>query len=200
MLEEDHAESLNDEARRVLGVIRRNTQRMGQLIDDLLRFSRLGRQAMKWGEVKMRSVVQSVADDLRGAEPSRVIEFRIGDLPTVVCDQDLIRQVWINLLANAAKYSRGRSLATVEVDGVLDGAEVRYTVKDNGSGFEPKYSDKLFQVFQRLHKASEFEGTGVGLALVQRIVSRHGGRVWAEGRPDEGATFGFALPRRSHHE
>jgi light-regulated signal transduction histidine kinase (bacteriophytochrome) len=98
------------------------------------------------------------------------------------------------------KYTRGRPIAIVEVDGALDGGEARYTVKDNGAGFDPRYSDKLFTVFQRLHKASEFEGTGVGLALVERIVSRHGGRVWAEGRPSVGATFGFALPHRGIHD
>jgi light-regulated signal transduction histidine kinase (bacteriophytochrome) len=100
-------------------------------------------------------------------------------------------------LGNSVKYTRGRPVATIEVEGALEGGEVRYTVKDNGSGFDPRYAGKLFQVFQRLHKASDFEGTGVGLALVQRIVNRHGGRVWAEGRPNEGATFGFALPKRS---
>jgi signal transduction histidine kinase len=199
MLEEEHGGSLDVEGRRVVSVIRKNTQRMGRLIDDLLRFSRLGRQAMEPVEVQMRSIVDAVADDLKTLEPSRALDFRIGKLPPVVCDYDLIRQVWTNLLGNAVKYTRGRPVAIVEVQGALQGADVCYTVKDNGSGFDPKYSDKLFEVFQRLHTASEFEGTGVGLALVQRIVMRHGGTVWAEGRPNEGATFGFALPQGAIH-
>ncbi len=200
ILEEDHAGSLDDDGRRVVGVIRRNTQRMGHLIDDLLRFSRLGRRAIVLVQVQMRPLVDDIAAELRTAEPSRALEFRIGDLPPAACDYGLIRQVWTNLLGNAVKYTRGRPVAIVEVDGVLDGGEVRYTVKDNGSGFDAKYSAKLFEVFQRLHPESEFEGTGVGLALVQRIVSRHGGSVWAESHLSEGATFGFTLPHGSAHE
>jgi two-component system sensor kinase len=199
MLEEDHGGALDDDGRRVVGVIRKNTQRMGRLIDDLLRFSRLGRQAMDPVEVQMRTLVNVVANEIIASEPARALEFRIGDLPPAVCDYDLIRQVWANLLGHAAKYTRGRPAAVIEVQGVVEGNEVRYTVADNGCGFDPKYSGKLFEVFQRLHTAAEFEGTGVGLALVQRIVSKHGGRVWADGRPSEGATFGFALPRRSVH-
>jgi signal transduction histidine kinase len=199
MLEEDHGGALDDNGRRVVGVIRKNTQRMGRLIDDLLRFSRLGRQAMDPVEVQMRTLVNVVADEIRASEPARALELRIGDLPPAVCDYDLIRQVWANLLGNAAKYTRGRPAALIEVEGVVDGNEVRYTVADNGCGFDSKYSDKVFEVFQRLHSASEFEGTGVGLALVHRIVSKHGGRVWADGRPGEGATFGFALPQGRVH-
>jgi light-regulated signal transduction histidine kinase (bacteriophytochrome) len=148
----------------------------------------------------MRPVVEGLVEDLRAAAPTRKLEFRVGELPPATCDADLIRQVWANLLGNAVKYTGLGPEAIIEIAGALDDEEVRYTVKDNGTGFDPRYVDKLFGVFQRLHKVSEFEGTGVGLALVHRIVNRHGGRVWAEGRPNEGATFGFALPRRSAHD
>jgi signal transduction histidine kinase len=194
ILGHDHGGALDDEGRQVLGVIRRNTQRMGRLIDDLLRLSRLGRQAIAPVTVQMRTLVDLVADELRTAEPARTLEFRIGDLPAVHCDHALIRQVWTNLLANAVKYTRGRPIAIIEIEGALEGGEVCYSVTDNGSGFDPEHAGRLFAVFQRLHPDSEFEGTGVGLALVQRIVTRHGGRVFAEGRPSDGATFGFALP------
>ncbi len=195
MLEQDHTDALDADAQRKLGVIRRNAKKMSQLIDDLLRFSRLGRQALSRTNVDMAALVGSVIDELRKADPARAIEFRVGDLPSAVCDQNLMRQVWTNLLGNATKYTRKRALAIVEVEGASEDGEVRYSVRDNGSGFDPRYAHNLFKVFERLHKESQFEGTGVGLALVQRIVSRHGGRVWAEGRPDDGATFGFALPR-----
>lgn len=197
MLEEDHGPKLDDEARRMLAVIRRNAQQMGQLVSDLLRLSRLGHRAIEpVTEIDMREVVEIVVDGIRTASPSRAIELRVGDLPKARGNVELLRQVWANLLENAVKYSRHRPVARVEVDGERAGGEVRYTVTDHGAGFDPAYADKLFGVFQRLHTDAEFEGTGVGLALVQRIVSRHGGRVWAEGRPGDGATFGFALPER----
>jgi signal transduction histidine kinase len=200
ILLEDHGGSLDEEGRRVVGVIRSNTQRMGQLIDDLLKLSQLGRHAIRPEQVAMRPLVLTLFEELRASEPTRTLELRVGELPEATCDYGLIRQVWTNLLGNAVKYTRGRDVATVDVEGVLERDEVRYTIRDNGTGFNAAYSDKLFKVFQRLHTAKQFEGTGVGLALVHRIVSRHGGRVWAEGRPGEGATFGFALPKRSTHE
>ena len=124
------------------------------------------------------------------------VELALGELPTANGNVDLLRQVWINLLDNAVKYSQRRPIARIGVAGTRENGENRYTVTDNGAGFDPQYADKLFGVFQRLHSDSDFEGTGVGLALVQRIVTRHGGRVWADGRLDAGATFGFALPER----
>jgi light-regulated signal transduction histidine kinase (bacteriophytochrome) len=167
---------------------------MGHLIDDLLRFSRLGRQAVRREQVAMRALVDELVEELRRAEPKRRIDFQIGDVPPVAGDHGLLRQVWENLLHNAVKYTRGRPVAIVEVSGAIGGEEARYAVRDNGAGFDPQYGNKLFGVFQRLHKQSEFEGTGVGLALVERIVRKHDGRVWADGRLNEGATFGFALP------
>lgn len=197
MIEEDYRDQLDAEGHRKLGVIRRNAQQMGQLIEDLLRLSRLGHRAIQpVTEIDMREVVETVVEGLRAANPSLTIDLRLGELPRAIGNVELLRQVWINLLDNAVKYSRKRDVAVVEVAGQRSGGEVRYTVTDHGAGFDPDQADKLFGVFQRLHPESEFEGTGIGLALVHRIVSRHGGRVWAEGRPDHGATFGFGLPQR----
>ena len=197
ILEEDHAAQIDDDGRKVIASIRRNTRHMAQLIEHLLRLSRLGHRAIQpIAEVDMREVVESVLAGIRSANPQLVIEPRIGELPPAIGNVELLRQVWINLLDNAVKYSRGKPAAIVEVAGERVSGELRYTVTDHGAGFDPRYAKKLFGVFQRLHRDTEFEGTGVGLALVQRIVTRHGGRVWAEGRVGEGATFGFALPER----
>jgi len=197
MLEEDHRAHLDDEARRKLDLIRRNAQQMGRLIEGLLRLSRLGHRAIQpLTEVDMRELVETVIAGIRAANPALAIDLRLGDLPPAVGNVELLRQVWINLLDNAVKYSRRRAVAIVEVSGQRDAGEVRYTVTDHGTGFDPAHAGKLFGVFERLHSESEFEGTGIGLALVHRIVSRHGGHVWAEGRPERGATFGFGLPQR----
>jgi light-regulated signal transduction histidine kinase (bacteriophytochrome) len=196
ILLDDHAERLDAEGRRVLDVIRKNIGKMGQLIDDLLAFSRLGRDAMTPSRVDMTTLARTVLQDIIAAETDRAIDARVADLPDALGDPTLLRQVWVNLLGNAIKYTRPRSPALIQVTGRTEDDEVVYTVTDNGVGFDMAYVGKLFMVFQRLHKASEFEGTGVGLALVQRIVMRHRGRVWAEARPDEGATFHFALPRK----
>ena len=131
---------------------------------------------------------------MRGEHRDRALDIRIREVPGARGNADLVRQVWVNLIGNAVKYSRDRSPAIVEITGEHSSREVRYTVTDNGAGFDPRHADELFAVFQRLHTEKQFEGSGIGLALVHRIVTRHGGRVWAEGRVDEGATFGFALP------
>lgn len=197
ILEDTYAAKLDDDARETIGIIRQNVRQMGKLIEDLLRLSRLGHRAIQpVTEIDMREVVDVVLDGIRAAHPELTIDLRMGELPPAVGNAELLRQVWVNLLDNAVKYSRRKPVAVVEVSGRREKGEVSYTVKDHGAGFDPKYADKLFGVFQRLHSESEFEGTGVGLALVQRIVSRHGGRVWAEGKIDEGATFGFGLPER----
>lgn len=197
MVEEDYGPKLDDEARRMLGTVRRNAQHMSHLIEDLLRLSRLGHRALQpLTDIDMREVVDVVLASIRAANPAVTIDLRIGELPRVIGNAELLRQVWQNLLDNAVKYSRRRDVARVEVDGIRVSGEVRYTVTDHGAGFDPTHADKLFGVFQRLHSDKEFEGTGVGLALVKRIVSRHGGRVWAESKVDHGATFGFGLPER----
>ncbi len=190
MLEEDHAGQLDAEGRRLLGVVRASGRRMGQLIDDLLDFSRLGRQAMAPRSLDMAALVREVAAecDLGRAR------LEIGALPAAQADPGLIRQVWANLLGNAAKYSGKQPEPRIEVGGREEAGEAHYWVRDNGVGFDMRYADKLFGVFQRLHGMDEFPGTGVGLAIVKRVVGRHGGRAWAEGRPGEGATFHFCLP------
>ena len=192
---EDHAAALDAEGRRLLGVVRDNAQRMGQLIDALLAFSRLGRQALKPGPLDMTELARSVADELRHGARDHAPEVRIDPLPPATGDRTLVRQVLANLLGNAFKFTRWRPHPRIEVGARSSGGDPVYLVRDNGAGFDMRYGDKLFQVFSRLHHHDEFEGTGVGLALVQRIIQRHRGRIWAEGVPNQGATFYFTLPR-----
>ncbi len=197
MLEEDYGAKLDDNARRMLAVVRKNARHMTQLVQDLLRLSRLGHRAIRpIVEIDMREVVETVVEAVRATRPELEIELKLGELPRALGNVELLRQVWLNLIDNAVKYSGKKPRAVVEVAGAREGDELRYTVTDHGAGFDPTQADKLFGVFQRLHSDAEFEGTGVGLALVQRIVTRHGGRVWADGRPGAGATFGFGLPER----
>jgi light-regulated signal transduction histidine kinase (bacteriophytochrome) len=193
---EDYGPRLDDEGRRYLGLIQSNAHQMGRLIDDLLNFSRLGRQPMSVAQIDMGALARAVFDELSALEPARRIVFEVGRVPLAEGDAALVRQVVANLLSNAIKFTRTRAEATVEFGYVADRDGGAYYVRDNGVGFDMRYGDKLFGVFQRLHSAAEFEGTGVGLALVQRILSRHGGRAWAEGAVDQGAVFYFALPRR----
>jgi signal transduction histidine kinase len=193
MLEEDHQAGLDAEGRRLLETIIDNTRKMSQLIDDLLTFSRLGQQSFWPTEVDMTALAAETVTALSAAGGDRA-QVTVDPLPAVHGDRGMLRQVWVNLLSNATKYSSTRSAPRIEVTGHTNAAEHIYCVKDNGVGFDMEYYDKLFGVFQRLHSASEFPGTGVGLAIVQRIVARHGGRVWAESRVNEGAAFYFSLP------
>jgi len=195
VLLEDYAAALDAEGQRLLNAVRDNAKRMGQLIDALLRFSRLGRQALKMEPVDITGVARAVLEDLRRAGGDGLPEVSLQNLPSAIGDRTLLQQVLANLVSNAFKFSRTRPRPRVEIAARLEGNEAVYFVRDNGVGFDMAYADKLFQVFTRLHGANEFEGTGVGLALVQRIVERHGGRVWAEGAVNEGATFYFTLPR-----
>jgi PAS domain S-box-containing protein len=198
---DDYGGRLDDEGKRQLGVIRANTKKMGQLIDDLLALSRTGRTELRRARVAMGPLVHAVFSEVvPGTEERERIDLSVGDLPDAWADTALIRQVWVNLLSNAVKFSRPRERAIIHVTGALEDDRVVYHVSDNGVGFEMKYVDKLFGVFQRLHSTREFEGTGVGLALVQRIVRRHDGEVWGEGTVDGGATFSFALPEEGSHE
>ena len=194
MLEEDYAARLDEEGRRLLGVIRTSAGRMGLLIDDLLSFSRLSRQPIARQTVDSGALVREVLGEVRGDSRASV---EVGELPTVQGDRALLKQVWVNLVSNALKYSSKRDAARVEIGSQVEGEENVYWVRDNGAGFDMRYAAKLFGVFQRLHSQEEFTGTGVGLAIVQRVVTRHGGRVWAEGKPGEGACFFFSLPRNS---
>jgi len=195
MLEEDYARALDDEGRRLLGVIRENSQRMGALIDDLLAFSRLGRKPITASGIDMNSLVAEVLRELRPAAATNGLKTTIADLPPASGDRTLLKQVWVNLLSNAIKFSGRNAQPVIEVDGNSNGTENVYRVRDNGAGFDMQYYGKLFGVFQRLHGQDEYPGTGVGLAIVQRVVARHGGRVWAEGKINAGATFYFALPK-----
>ena len=197
VLLEDHGAALGEEAKRSIDVIRRNAQSMGCLIDDLLEFSRVSRKELVTAQVDMGALARAAADDLQ-REPAlgaAVATIEIGPLPAARGDAGLLRQVWANLIDNALKYSRTRARPVVEIQASEQNGDLVYRVRDNGVGFDPAYADKLFGVFQRLHSADEFEGTGVGLALVQRILERHGGRIWADGQLDQGATFYFTLPR-----
>ncbi|MBE0556974.1 MAG: PAS domain-containing protein [Proteobacteria bacterium] len=194
MLIRNAGEKLDEDSRRRLGMISDNVRKMGQLIDDLLAFSRLGRAAVSPSHLDMGELAGEVWDELRGINPDRCLELGRGPLPAAFGDRALIRQVLANLLSNAVKFTRNRDAAVIEIGGSRNGSEVRYYVKDNGTGFDMRFYDKLFTVFQRLHSEEEFEGTGVGLAIVQRIIHRHGGRVWAEGEVDRGASFFFSLP------
>lgn len=195
LLLEDHAGQLDEEARRKIGVIQDEAQRMGVLIDDLLAFSRLGRKAMQVTDIDMTELAHATFAGLNGQEGGPNAEFHLGALPRGKGDRVLLGQVWANLLANALKFSSKRDKPLIEVSAISDEKEHIFFVRDNGAGFDPRYQSKLFGVFQRLHNSSEFPGTGVGLALVQRIVVRHGGRVWADGKLNEGATFYFTLPK-----
>lgn len=194
ILLEDYAQKLDDEGKRVLNVVVNNARRMAQLIDDLLDFSRVSRKDVTRSSVNTENLVRSVVSELKGQENGRDIRFSISALDPCDADPNLLRQVWVNLLSNAVKYTRRRERSEIEISSTKNASEVVYRVADNGTGFDMQYAHKLFGVFQRLHRQQEFEGTGVGLAIVHRIVSRHGGRVWAEGEVDKGATFYFSLP------
>ncbi len=197
-LVEDYGGTLDVEAKRYLKLISGNSANMGHLIDDLLAFSRLGRQVMKFSNhIEMKKLAQGVFEEVRKSCPARDITFQLGDLPPADGDSTMMRQVWVNLLSNAVKFTRERSKAVIEAGSYEKNGENVYYVRDNGAGFDMTYANKLFQVFQRLHSREQFEGTGVGLAIVQRVVSRHLGHVWAEGKEGEGATFYFSLPRGS---
>ena len=192
---EDHVGQLDDELRRLLGNIQNSAARMGMLIDHLLEFSRLGRRKPAKMPVDFTEMAHRVVRDLEEVRQSRAV-VRIGPLPPAEGDPVLLYQVLVNLVSNAIKYSRKEHTPQIEIGASQNGEDNIYFVKDNGIGFNMDYAHKLFGVFQRLHGNDEFEGTGVGLAIVQRIIEKHGGKVWAEGRPGEGATFFFSLPRQ----
>ncbi len=182
---------LGEEANRLVGIIKNNSMRMGNLIDNLLTFSNLGKEELRLSSVEMKELVAEAIAELG---PEEKVLIKIGDLPKARCDQNLMKQVWLNLLSNAIKYSAKNEKAIIEIGSEKEGREIVFYVKDNGVGFDMHYSSKLFGVFQRLHTIAEFEGTGIGLAIVYRIVTRHGGRVWFDAQVKKGATFYFSLP------
>ena len=195
---EDYSLQLDAAGQRMLGVIREETQRMGRLIDDLLAFSRLGRQQIEPRPIRMHELAKDVYDELAAREPDRQLRLNLQPLPPAFGTEAMIRQVWVNLIANAIKFTKGRPVAEIEIGTHhSDDNQVIYYVKDNGAGFDMRYANKLFGVFQRLHNQQEFPGTGVGLALVQRIIQRHGGKVWAEATVGREAIFYFTLPNQN---
>jgi two-component system, sensor histidine kinase and response regulator len=204
VVQEDFGDGIPPEARRHLETVAAQASRMSELTEDLLRLSRLGREPLTKHPVDIRGLVQQVVDELHAAEPVRQLDIRIGELPAAEADPSLLRQVWVNLVANALKFTRRRDNALIEISGAAQagdkgrgpgGAEHKlYSIRDNGAGFDPRRAERLFGIFQRLHAAKDFEGTGVGLSITRRIVERHGGSIWAESEPDRGAAFYFTLP------
>ena len=193
MLKGRYGTQLDPEADRLMNNIINHAKKMGQLIDDLLNFSRIGRKELVKMNIQMQYVVTTICSELKNEQVDRTIEFHIGELLPASADNIAIKQVWINLISNAIKYSKLKDTAIIEIGSEIKGDEIIYYIKDNGAGFDMRYADKLFGVFQRLHSEEEFEGTGVGLALVQRIIAKHGGRAWGKGKVNEGATFFFTL-------
>lgn len=194
ILTENYATNLDNEGKRIIAVIQSTVLQMGGLIDDLLSLSRLGQQEITIQAVDMNQLARNVYSELKAALPEREIEFHISELPIGYVDPSLFRQVWTNYLNNAIKFTRPRKVAKIEIGSRSEKNEMIYYIKDNGVGYDMKYQNKLFNAFQRLHSTEEFEGSGVGLAIVERIVSKHKGRVWSEGKVNQGATFYFALP------
>ncbi len=197
ILEEEYANRLDDEGKRITSIIKKNTVKMGRLIDDLLEFSQMGRHDGTKTTINMERMVNDVKDAMAIQSDIRRVSWTIGDLPNVNGNASMIRQVWVNLIANAIKYSCKNEAPVIEIGAMRKESEYVYYVDDNGVGFDQQYSEKLFKVFQRLHSPEEFEGTGVGLALVQKIVTREGGSVWAESQVGKGACFYFSLPIRN---
>jgi PAS domain S-box-containing protein len=196
ILVEEYSNDLDDEAKRICSVIRDNSLKMGKLIDGLLNFSRLNRTKLKKSKVNMRKLIETVYEELPDPQRKLKIKFTVTHkIYKAVADEVLIKQVWVNLIENAVKFSSLNTEPEIEISSTKESDRIIYSIKDNGAGFDMKYINKLFGVFQRLHSDKEFEGTGVGLALVQRIIHRHGGQIWASGEPGNGAIFCFSLPK-----
>ena len=194
IVQEDYADKLGDEGRRLLDVVLDNTNRMNRLIDDILNFSRTGQLEINFAEINMEKMAHDVFEELKYSVAGNKLQLEIEHIPAARGDGAMMRQVFVNLLSNAIKFSRTRETPKIQVGATVQGDETIYYVRDNGVGFDMQFAEKLFGVFQRLHSVTEFEGTGIGLAIVKRIITRHGGRVWAEGKPSEGARICFALP------
>lgn len=193
ILEEDAIDRLEPEEKKTLACIQQNANRMNVLIDDLLEFSKLGKKAVRKSEINTEALVRNTLVEINNSFPNSA-DIRLDSLHDSYGDNALLRQVWVNLISNAVKYSSKKKKPAIEIGSQKKENEIIYHVKDNGAGFNMAYADRLFNVFQRLHSADDFEGTGIGLALVQRIVNKHSGRIWAESKENEGATFYFSLP------
>ena len=190
----EHGDKLDEDGKRLTKAVLRNAVKMGALIDDLLSFSQLGRRELTKADLSMNDLVLSTWDEVSKTVGDRNVAFNLKTLPAALAEKSTMRQVWVNLISNALKYSRNREKAVIDISGEQKDGEIIYRIQDNGSGFDMRYYDKLFGVFQRLHSQEEFEGTGVGLAIVERVIKKHGGRIWAESELDHGATFYFSLP------
>jgi light-regulated signal transduction histidine kinase (bacteriophytochrome) len=191
---EDYAGKLDEEGKRFIDTICQNAEKMDVLISDMLNLSRVSRTEMKQSEVEMQGLVRAVYAELASQDQKEDFQLIIHPLPKVSCDHNLMKQVWHNLLGNALKYSSKSEKKEIVVEGRTEDGKAVFSIRDSGCGFDPKYTHKVFGVFQRLHRAEEYEGTGVGLAIVERIIRRHQGEVWAEGKPGLGAAFYFSLP------
>jgi light-regulated signal transduction histidine kinase (bacteriophytochrome) len=196
ILKEDYFKILDDEGQRICSVISSSATQMSELIDDLLSFSRIGRSTVSATILNMEVIADTIAHELINQEQRKDIKYSIGKLNEVTGDPNLIKNVWYNLISNAIKYSSKQNYPEIFINSRKEGDYIIYSVKDNGVGFEMQYADKLFGVFQRLHSEYEFEGNGVGLAIVKRIINKHGGRIWAESEVGNGATFSFSLPAK----
>ena len=194
ILMEDYSDIFSADGAKVLNFIIINSRKMGELIDDLLAFSKLGRKQVTVSEIDMTALIKSVREELLFENEGKIPEFNLDVLPPTQGDQALIKQVWINLISNAIKYSKYKPQISIDIGAYQQDNHIVYYVKDKGAGFDMEYYDKLFGVFQRLHSSLEFEGTGIGLAIVQKIVQRHNGKVWAESKLNEGSCFYFSLP------
>lgn len=200
LLAEKYASRLDAKGQRFLAAIQKSTRQMDQLINDLLALSRLKRQEFKVTDIDMGALAKEIFEELSAVSQGRKIKLVVNNPPQGSGDPSMVRQVMVNLLSNALKFTRKRDEAVIEIGGINRNHEAVFYVKDNGVGFDMAETEKLFGVFQRLHSADEYEGTGVGLAIVQRIIARHGGRVWAEGQIEHGATFYFTLPAKTQPE
>ncbi len=198
ILMEDYGEKFDDDVREMLRIIGKNAKRMDQLLMDLLAFSRISTKeiGLSEAEVDMNALVSELIRELTPARGERTVRFEVLPLPSASGNRSMLRQVFFNLLSNALKFTRGVDSAVIEVGGSGDGDENVYYVRDNGAGFDMEYAGRLFGLFSRLHSAEQFEGTGIGLAIIKRVIEKHGGRVWAEGEPARGATFRFSLPAK----
>lgn len=195
ILDQEHKDSLSPDTRKLIDVITKNVREMGKLIDGILNLSRLGQAAINATQVDITPMLLEVIEEQRKLRPRERLEVVVGTLHPVACDPVLIKHVLTNLISNAIKYSSKKESAKVEIGSTAEGEIVAFYVRDNGAGFNMEYVNQLFNAFKRLHKASDFEGSGIGLAIVQKIIQNHGGKVWAEGSSGEGATFYFTLPR-----
>ncbi|MFI5251254.1 MAG: ATP-binding protein [Bacteroidota bacterium] len=196
LIMENHASNLDEEGKRLLNIVKLNANRMGQLLDDMVAYSRINRQELEpMTLVDMNKMVNEIIGELQKDHPDDTLSFKIHDIAPVVCNAQMIHQVWANLISNAVKFTAGRAEKIVEIGSTEEKQEIIYFVKDSGVGFDMQFAQNMFGMFQRLHPAKAFDGKGVGLAIVKRIINKHDGKVWSEGVVDKGATLYFSLPR-----